>query len=361
MVRLFSPTSVFLLVATVVAVANSEFLVRKRREWILPPKPLKENEDYTQKEYIAKIRSDFEDNFNIRYALQGIGANQAPFNVFVVDSQTGFIRVTKILDREEIDTYNLSGIATYLDGSHAETQIGIKIKVLDENDNAPKFSVIKPGKVDERSAVGTEVTTVTATDADEPNNPNSQLAYSIVKQEPNDDMFKISLNGTISVNKDTLDRETVDRYVLTVKATDLNGDPKGHSATGSVTIYIGDVNDNLPTLEKSQYEANIVENTYGVEVMRLKAEDRDLKNTENWEAVFEIVRGNEAGYFSIKTDPKTNEGVLMLDKAVDYEDVKNLDLGLIVKNKAPMFDNSQGSTNIGIGFGEGASPLYRSL
>lgn len=89
------------------AVANSEFLVRKRREWILPPKPLKENEDYTQKEYIAKIRSDFEDNFNIRYALQGIGANQAPFNVFVVDSQTGFIRVTKILDREEIDTYNV--------------------------------------------------------------------------------------------------------------------------------------------------------------------------------------------------------------------------------------------------------------
>lgn len=55
----------------------------------------------------SQIRSDFEDNFNIRYALQGIGANQAPFNVFVVDSKTGFIRVTKILDREEIDTYNV--------------------------------------------------------------------------------------------------------------------------------------------------------------------------------------------------------------------------------------------------------------
>ena len=48
--------------------------------------------------------------------------------------------------------------------------------------------------------------------------------------------------------------------------------------------------------------------------MRLKAEDLDLKGTDNWKAVFDIVKGNEAGYFSIKTDPNTNEGILMLDK-----------------------------------------------
>lgn len=48
--------------------------------------------------------------------------------------------------------------------------------------------------------------------------------------------------------------------------------------------------------------------------MRLKTNDVDQKNTANWEAVFDIVKGNEAGYFSIKTDPATNEGILMLDK-----------------------------------------------
>lgn len=63
-----------------------------------------------------------------------------------------------------------------------------------------------------------------------------------------------------------------------------------------------------------QYEGNIEENMEGVEVMRLKANDLDMKDTENWEAVFDIVKGNEAGHFSIKTDPKTNEGILMLDK-----------------------------------------------
>ena len=63
-----------------------------------------------------------------------------------------------------------------------------------------------------------------------------------------------------------------------------------------------------------QYEGSIEENTEGVEVMRIKAKDLDLETTENWEAMFDIVRGNEAGYFSIKTDPATNEGILMLDK-----------------------------------------------
>lgn len=63
-----------------------------------------------------------------------------------------------------------------------------------------------------------------------------------------------------------------------------------------------------------QYEGIIEENTHNVEVMKIKAEDLDLKGTDNWEAVFDIVKGNEAGYFSIKTDPNTNEGILMLNK-----------------------------------------------
>lgn len=67
-----------------------------------------------------------------------------------------------------------------------------------------------------------------------------------------------------------------------------------------------------------QYEGSIEENTKGVEVMRIKAEDLDLEGTDNWEAVFDIVKGNEGGYFSIKTDPITNEGILMLDKVLQF-------------------------------------------
>lgn len=45
---------------------------------------------------------------DIEYALEGIGANERPYGLFIVDPKTGFIRVTKVLDREVIDTYNVS-------------------------------------------------------------------------------------------------------------------------------------------------------------------------------------------------------------------------------------------------------------
>lgn len=58
--------------------------------------------------------------------------------------------------------------------------------------------------------------------------------------------------------------------------------------------------------------------------MRIQAEDLDLKATDNWKAVFNIVRGNEGGYFSIKTDPNTNKGILMLDKVQQTKFQRNL-------------------------------------
>ncbi|XP_070687719.1 desmoglein-2.1-like [Pempheris klunzingeri] len=160
-------------------------------------------------------------------------------------------------------------------------------------------------------------------------------------------MFYITNDGTICVKNPSLDRERADKYILTVKGQDLNGQPGGNNGTGTVTINVLDVNDNVPTLEKEEYEGSIEENTRGVEVMRIKAEDLDLKGTDNWEAVFDIVKGNEAGYFSITTDPKTNEGILMLDKEVNYEDVKDLKLGLAVRNKAPPFDGPGADTGAG--------------
>lgn len=57
-----------------------------------------------------------------------------------------------------------------------------------------------------------------------------------------------------------------------------------------------------------------MENTAKVEVMRFRVQDADEEKTDNWLAAFDIVTGNDRGTFSIKTDPQTNEGVLMLEK-----------------------------------------------
>lgn len=54
---------------------------------------------------------------------------------------------------------------------------------------------------------GTYVMKINATDADEPGNPNSQIAYSLVAQDPPDDMFYMENDGTIYVKRTNLDRE----------------------------------------------------------------------------------------------------------------------------------------------------------
>lgn len=61
-----------------------------------------------------------------------------------------------------------------------------------------------------------------------------------------------------------------------------------------------------------------------VEVLRIKAVDLDLIHTDNWLAVFEFVSGNEAGFFSITTDTKTNEGIIMIRKVKELDSQINL-------------------------------------
>lgn len=50
--------------------------------------------------------------------------------------------------------FQLSGIATYKDGTYAEKKIDIRIKVVDENDNPPVFGDIQPVGVFELSPAG---------------------------------------------------------------------------------------------------------------------------------------------------------------------------------------------------------------
>lgn len=55
--------------------------------------------------------------------------------------------------------------------------------------------------------LGTTVMKITATDADEPGNVNSQILYEIVDQNPPGNMFTINQNGEVIVNNENLDRE----------------------------------------------------------------------------------------------------------------------------------------------------------
>ncbi|XP_054482279.1 desmoglein-2-like protein [Anoplopoma fimbria] len=337
----FTLLVVFLTFVPVGAEGKGQMLQRRKREWIIAPRQLYENNDYTGLDYIAKILSD-KNYTKIFYYLTGPGVDQPPVGIFDINHETGFVKVLSILDRENIPFYHLKGIAKFANGARAEKDINLNITVLDVNDCTPVIKAQQVGFVNESSATGTVVMKVIATDDDEPNTPNSQIYYSIVEQSSTAGMFYInSQTGEVQVRRNTLDRERQDTYTLTIQATDMNGQASDltgeftrNTGTGQIVIKIQDINDNIPTLEKESYEGSVKENTINMEVMRIKAIDMDLIHTDNWLAMFKIISGNEAGYFSITTDSKTNEGVIMIHKALDYEEQKMVNLQVAVSNKA---------------------------
>uniref|UniRef100_A0A7N5ZYP5 Cadherin domain-containing protein n=1 Tax=Anabas testudineus TaxID=64144 RepID=A0A7N5ZYP5_ANATE len=330
-------------------------LKRKKREWILPPAKLLENTDYTHKEFIAKIRSDKDKDAKVEYYLSGPGADKPPFNLFVVDHDTGFVRITNILDREKYPFFNLTGIAKYRDGTTAEDDIPLTITVLDQNDNAPYFE-LHTGNITEGSKEGTFVMQIKGKDDDQAGTINAEISYSIISQEPEgtNHMFTIDeKTGKLYVKEPTLDRETYDFYKLVIKGTDFGGAAEGLTGTGTVEIRVLDINDNIPTLEKSEYSGSVDENVADVVVMRIKALDKDLEHTDNWLTVFTIAKGNEDNLFFIETDKETNEGILKLIKPVDFEEVQNLELGLLIENVAPFVEGGAILMDVDVQVGEG--------
>ncbi|GAA6089836.1 desmoglein-2-like [Tachysurus ichikawai] len=314
-------------------------LRRQKRDWIIPPKQLLENVDYTKEEYIAKIRSDEEIRTNIKYSLIGPAAKK---QLFSVNEKNGYVKIHGILDREEEAEYELKGRAVLPNGTLAEKDLDLKIIVLDQNDNDPEFNLDMKESVKELSDKGTVVLTATATDMDQDGTLYSKIAYKIIHQDPDEEtMFEISrTSGEIKVKMNTLDREKQETYKLIIMATDMDGaedDPKNkpRTGTGTATISILDVNDNIPTLENKFYEGSVEENLKNKVVIRIKTIDKDQEYTENWEAVYTIISGNEAGYFNITTDPQTNEGILMVTKELNYEEIKEISLKVVVNNKAP--------------------------
>uniref|UniRef100_A0A1A7W8T5 Cadherin domain-containing protein n=1 Tax=Iconisemion striatum TaxID=60296 RepID=A0A1A7W8T5_9TELE len=324
-------------------------LVCVRGEWILAPRPLWENTDYTGYDFLAKIRSDKENFTTILYDIKGPGVDEDPKGIFSIDRKTGFVKVNAILDREQKANYFLKGVAWFTNGSRAERDVDLKFDVLDKNDNAPIIKAQQVGSVSEGCKAGTVVMKVFATDADDEKTNNAIISYRIDERSNGAGMFYIdSTSGEIKVKGGNLDRETQDVYKLVIIASDLKGQAGGNVGTGEVTIKVTDINDNVPYLEKDSYEASVEENTVGMEVLRVKAFDMDLVNTDNWAAVYEIASGNEAGYFTITTDPVTNEGIIMINKALDYEELKSLNLDLRVSNKAKYNMGGDGMTGASV-------------
>ncbi|XP_014792511.1 PREDICTED: desmoglein-2 [Calidris pugnax] len=311
-------------------------LFRQKREWTVPPAFIREEEDNSYKNPIARIHSDLEAaGVVVTYTISGQGVTEPPFGLFVINGRTGDLNITGRVDREKTPMLLLRGHALDKNGAKVEEPIDLPIKIVDINDNPPVFShEVFVGSIEELSETGTIVLRINATDADEPNNLNSKIAFRIISQSPSAAFTMDKDTGEVRVAKINLDRETQSSYSLVVEAKDRGGELGGNAATCSLDIKILDVNDNLPVVESSAFEGSIEENRVNVEILRIKVFDKDEMFSDNWLANFSFVSGNEGGFFRIITDNQTNEGILTVVKELDYETMQSLNLGIVVTNKA---------------------------
>ncbi|XP_017713530.1 PREDICTED: desmoglein-3 [Rhinopithecus bieti] len=308
---------------------------RQKREWVKFAKPCREGEDNSKRNPIAKITSDYQATQKITYRISGVGIDQPPFGIFVVDKNTGDINITAIVDREETPSFLITCRALNAQGLDVEKPLILTVKILDINDNPPVFSQqIFMGEIEENSASNSLVMILNATDADEPNHLNSKIAFKIVSQEPaGTPMFLLSRNtGEVRTLTNSLDREQASSYRLVVSGADKDGE--GLSTQCECSIKVKDVNDNFPMFRDSQYSARIEENTLSSELLRFQVTDLDEEYTDNWLAVYFFTSGNEGNWFEIQTDPRTNEGILKVVKALDYEQLQSMKFSIAVKNKA---------------------------
>ena len=154
---------------------------------------------------------------------------------------------------------------------------------------------------------GTASLTLTATSSDDTNPSVAISTFMFVytdqqgqEQEASDyqgfSINSINNQGVITLTGGTaLDYETASSYDLRIRATDANGEV-GHL---SITITVGDVNDNDPAFEQATYTTAIDETLApGASVISVRATDDD-GTTANSDVRYSIISGNTGNVFEI--------------------------------------------------------------
>uniref|UniRef100_A0A8D2PXE3 FAT atypical cadherin 4 n=1 Tax=Zosterops lateralis melanops TaxID=1220523 RepID=A0A8D2PXE3_ZOSLA len=187
-------------------------------------------------------------------------------NSFSINRATGEIRSVRPLDREKLSQYTLTVKASDKGTPLQSTTVKVVINILDENDNAPRFSQIFSASVPENAPLGFTVTRVTTSDEDI--GVNAVSRYSI-----RDTSLPFTINpstGDITVSR-PLNREDTDRYRIRVSAHD-----SGWTVSTDVTIFVTDVNDNAPRFTKPSYYLECPELPgIGLKVTQVSATDPD--------------------------------------------------------------------------------------
>uniref|UniRef100_A0A8C7MGC9 FAT atypical cadherin 2 n=1 Tax=Oncorhynchus kisutch TaxID=8019 RepID=A0A8C7MGC9_ONCKI len=200
------------------------------------------------------------------YDLDLGSAGQVSYNLknsengaFFLDASTGSLTLEKELDFERRQSYNLTvravdhGLPRSLSSS-----CFIEVEVLDvnENLNKPVFSMfVYEASVREDAPVGTSVFTLTAADRDLGRD-------GVVRYHIHDGsglgVFMIDEETGVIRTAETLDREAVPHYWLSVYAKDIGTIPL--VTWTDIFLEVLDINDNPPQMSEPVYFGSVLEN-----------------------------------------------------------------------------------------------------
>lgn len=220
-------------------------------------------------DFISATDADSGQNAEIRFNLTGEGSED-----FMIDPETGYIRIAQSLDREVRPVYSLTVIAYDLGTPTLSDTALVTIDVIDINDSPPIF--LQPEysvEVSENVPLGGVVLTVTAVDADL--GQFREVTYQIVGDSSS--LFQIdSLSGEITTTGSLCTYTNV-TYSFFVMAEDHPGGELRLRSSVNVTILVYDDNSYDPQFTREEYAAIVAEGTtVGDDVFTIVGTDQDI-------------------------------------------------------------------------------------
>ncbi|XP_060545532.1 cadherin-like protein 26 [Pantherophis guttatus] len=288
-------------------------------------------------ELIGRVLNDVAQKGPVTYSMHVDGNPNV--TVFSIRGTCGDVYVHHPIDREKTPSFSLTfDVRSTTNNERLANPLNVIIHIQDINDNAPQFSqrefnIIIKGNYHK----GQHFYRMTAFDSDQKGTANSEVVYFLISQMPQLKLplFNIdSSTGSMSITQ-CLDYEANRKFRVLIMASDLGSPPM--SSTATVNIDVEDSNYNLPVFTQKHYDAGVPEGTSGINILRLKVEDKDSPNTRAWKAKYTIRTGNERGNFVVFTDSLTNEGILQVAKPLVYGSLSVRRLVIVVENELPFF------------------------
>ncbi|XP_033985117.1 protocadherin Fat 1a isoform X1 [Trematomus bernacchii] len=244
--------------------------------------------------------------------------------VFVVDRDSGALKLQKSLDHETTKWYQLTLLSqTHHENYEIVSSVNVNIQVKDLNDNTPVFEAYPyEAVIVENLPSGAQVIQLKATDQD--SGTNGHVVYSLDSKQNSQEISELfavnSETGWVTTLKE-LDREKMNKYIIAVLATD-QGDKVQHFNGTKVEVTVADVNDNPPRFTAEIYKGTVSEDDpppSGV-IAILSTTDDDSEDINKHVNYF-ITGGDPLGQFAI--EHIQNEWKVSVRKSLDREEKDN--------------------------------------